>query len=130
MRDGVLGATAVLGLFCLAPNGVMLASETRGTFDPKPLDIHVQVSGFGRVSSADISAVLQSAAFELWRYCLHTQLDGIDVYYRPDHPQTDFQRKASGRIGIGLSARRSSWAEDGVPFSRACCEHGSKHGEH
>ena len=37
-----------LGLCCLAPNGVMLASEQRGTFKPKPLDIHVQVSGFGK----------------------------------------------------------------------------------
>jgi len=68
LRHAVLGAIAVLGLFCVAPNGVMLASEKRSIFDPKPLDIHVQVSGFGRVSSADISAVLKSAAFELWRH--------------------------------------------------------------
>jgi len=89
--------------------------------DPRTAIIHVQVIGFGRVSSADISAVLQSAAFELWRYCPRTQLHGIDVYYRPDHPQTDFQRKASGRIGIGLSARDTHWAQYGFQFAHEFC---------
>jgi hypothetical protein len=98
----------------------MLASE-RGTLDPRPLDIHVQANGFGRVSSADITAVLHSAGFELWRYCLDTQLDGIDVYYRPDHPQTDFKRKADGRIGIGLSARDTHWAQFAFQFAHEFC---------
>jgi hypothetical protein len=120
-RHAVLGATAALGLFYLGSSGITLASEKGGTFDRKPLDIQVQVSGFGRVSTADISAVLQSAAFELWRHCLHTQLTGIDVYYRPDHPQTDFQRKASGRIGIGLSARDTHWAQYGFQFAHEFC---------
>jgi hypothetical protein len=121
LRHALLGVIAALGSFWLAPNGVMLALEQRGTLNPKPLDIHVQVIGFGRVSSADISAVLQSAAFELWRYCPRSQLDGIDVYYRPDHPQTDFQRKASGRIGIGLSARDTHWAQYGFQFAHEFC---------
>jgi hypothetical protein len=64
---------------------------------------------------------LQSAAGQLWRYCPHTQLDGIDVYYRADHPQTDFKRTASGRIGIGLSARDTHWAQYGFQFAHEFC---------
>lgn len=121
LRPAVSGAIAVLGFFYLSSNSVIRASERRGTFGPRPLDIHVEVNGFGRVSSADISAVLQSAAFELWRYCLRTQLDGIDVYYRPDHPQTDFRRRPGGRIGIGLSARDTHWAQYGFQFAHEFC---------
>jgi hypothetical protein len=99
----------------------MLAREEPSTFGQKPLDIRVQANGFGRVSSADIAAVLHSAAFEIWRHCRHTQLDGIDVYYRPDHPQTDFKREASGRIGIGLSARETHWAQYAFQFAHEFC---------
>jgi hypothetical protein len=114
-------AFRVFGLFCLSLSGAMLAAAEPATLDPKPLDIHVQANGFGRVSSADIAAVLESAGFELWRHCRHTQLDGIDVYYRPDHPQTDFTRKASGRIGIGLSARQTHWAQYAFQFAHEFC---------
>jgi len=60
-------------------------------------------------------------AFQLWRYCPHTQLDGIDIYYRADHPQTDFKRTASGRIGIGLSARDTHWAPSSFQFAHEFC---------
>jgi hypothetical protein len=49
LTSRVLRVVAVWGLFCLTPNHAMLAKEERGTFDPKPLDIHVQANGFGRV---------------------------------------------------------------------------------
>ena len=112
---------AVFGLFCLAVPGTTRATEKDATFAPKPLDIHVQANGFGRASPADISAVLRSAAFEIWRHCLHAQLDGIDIYYRADHPQTDFKRTSSGRIGIGLSARDTHWAQYGFQFAHEFC---------
>jgi len=121
MLTSLVLRVTVFGLFCLWPNAVMLASEKRGTFVPKPLDIHVQASGFGRASPDDITAVLQSAAFEIWRYCPHTQLDGIDVYYRADHPQTDFKRMPTGRIGIGLSARDTHWAQYAFQFAHEFC---------
>jgi hypothetical protein len=95
----------------------MLAATEPATSAPKPLDIHVQTSGFGRASPADVTAVLQSTAFEIWRYCPNTQLDGIDVYYRADHPQTDFKRTSSGRIGVGLAARDTHWAQYGFQFA-------------
>jgi hypothetical protein len=103
------------------------------TFVSQPLDIQVQAKGFGTASAGDISAVLQSAAFAIWSHCPHTQIAGIDVYYRPDHPQTDFKRTASGRIGIGLSVRDTHWAQYAFQFAHEFC-HGlanyANHPEH
>jgi hypothetical protein len=121
LTSRVLVAVAVFGLFCRLGNGTTRATDKHATFVPKPLDIHVQTSGFGRASPADVTAVLQSAAFEIWKYCPNTQLDGIDVYYRADHPQTDFKRTASGRIGVGLAARDTHWAQYGFEFAHEFC---------
>ena len=112
---------AVFWLFCLPVNGAVRAIDKRTTFAPKPLDIRVQTNGFGKANPADITAVLQSAALEIWKHCSHTQLDGIDVYYRADHPQTDFKRTPSGRIGIGLSARDTHWAQYAFQFAHEFC---------
>lgn len=87
----------------------------------KPLDIRVQTNGFGTASSADLTALLQSAGFELWRHCAGTQLSGIDVYHRPDYPQTDFKRTPAGRIAIGLAAQDTHWAQYGFQFAHEFC---------
>jgi hypothetical protein len=108
-------AAISFGVFCDAGQ----ATEKRAAL--APLDIRVQPNGFGNANPFDVTAVLQSAAGQLWRYCPHTQLDGIDVYYRADHPQTDFKRTASGRIGIGLSARDTHWAQYGFQFAHEFC---------
>jgi hypothetical protein len=102
-------------------DGETLAAQKGAAFDPKPLDIQVQANGFGKASAADITAVLQSAALELWRFCPHTELGGIEAYYRPAHPQTDFKRMPGGRIGIGLSARDTHWAQYGFQFAHEFC---------
>jgi hypothetical protein len=112
---------AVFWLFCLPVNGAARAIDKRTTFAPKPLDIGVQTNGFGKASPADITGVLESAAYEIWKHCPHTQLDGIDVYYRADYPQTDFKRTSSGRIGIGLSARDTHWAQYAFQFAHEFC---------
>jgi hypothetical protein len=112
---------AGFGLFCLPVTGATQAADRHTTFDPKSLDIHVEANRFGRASPADITAVLQSAAFEIWRHCPHTHLDGIDIYYRADHPQTDLKRTPRGRIGIGLSARDTHWAQYGFQFAHEFC---------
>jgi hypothetical protein len=117
----VLIKAAVFAVFFLAESGVMQAAGIRATFAPKPLDIHVQDNGFGRVSPADITAVLQSAGAELWRHCPRTQLDGIDVYHRSDHPQTDFRRSPSGRIAIGLAGHDTYWAQYSFQFAHEFC---------
>jgi hypothetical protein len=87
----------------------------------KPLDIHVQANAFGWASTADITAVLQSAGSEIWRHCRRTQLDGVDVYHRADHPQTDFKRTPGGRISIGLSSQDTYWAQCSFQFAHEFC---------
>ena len=122
LTSRILSILAVFGLSFVPPRIVAApAAEERGIVGPKSLDIHVQANAFGRASAADIAAVLQSAAFELWKHCPQTQLDGIDVYYRPNHPQTDFKRTANGHIGIGLSARDTHWAQYGFEFAHEFC---------
>jgi hypothetical protein len=81
----------------------------------------VQAGGFGVASTADIKAVLQSAEGELSRYWPRTQLPRIDVYHRPDHPQTDSRRTAGNRIAIGLTARDTHWAQYSFQFAHECC---------
>ncbi len=105
-----------LGAFFLTLNGALQARDHL-----KPIDIHVQANGFATASSADVTALLQSTAFELWRYCARTQLGGIDVYRRPDHPQTDFKRTPSGRIAIGLAAQDTHWAQYSFQFAHEFC---------
>jgi hypothetical protein len=99
----------------------MQAADNHATFVQRPLDIHVQPNGFGKVNPADITAVLQSAASEIWRHCPRTHLDGIDVYHRSDHPQTDFKRTPSGRISIGLASQDTYWAQYSFQFAHEFC---------
>ena len=106
----------VLGAFFFPLSGALQAAN-----NPRQLDIRVQVNGFGAASSQDITVLLRSAAFELWRHCPQTQLGGIDVYYRPDHPQTDLKRTPSGRIAIGLAARDTHWAQYSFQFAHEFC---------
>ena len=44
--------------------------------------IDVQAVGFGSVSPADITAVLKSAAGEIWQYCPEARIPGLGVYSR------------------------------------------------
>jgi hypothetical protein len=106
----------VLSVFYLLANQVLRAEE-----NPNPLDIQVQGPGFGKAAAADITAVLNSAASEIWRYCPRTQLGGIDVYCRTDHPQTDFKRNSRGRISIGLATRETHWAQYSFQFAHEFC---------
>jgi hypothetical protein len=108
-------------MFCLSAGVVTRAADNHLTFVTKPLDIHVQADGFGKASPADITSVLQSGASEIWRHCHRIQLDGIDVYHRADHPQTDFKRTPSGRISIGLSSRDTYWAQYSFQFAHEFC---------
>jgi hypothetical protein len=119
VKSRPLARVVLCGLFSLALGIVARAAEN--PVAPKPLDIDVQAAGFGKVSSADITAVLESAASEIWRYCAHAQLPGIDVYPRSDHPQTNFEREPNGRVAIGLTARNTSWAQYGFQFAHEFC---------
>jgi hypothetical protein len=111
-----LTKTALFFALCFPANAIMRAADS-----PRRLDIQVQATGFGNVSSHDVSALLQSAAGEIWRHCPRTQLSGIDVYHRTDHPQTDFKRTPSGRIAIGLTAENTHWAQFAFQFGHEFC---------
>ena len=117
LRSGVVACA----LFCLLMSGFIQAADNHETVAPRPLDIHVQPNGFGKVNPADITAVLQTAGFEIWRHCRRTQLDGIDVYHRSDHPQTDFNRTPNGRISIGLASQDTYWAQYSFQFAHEFC---------
>ena len=67
-------------LFSCRQNSALQAAN-----DPRPLDIRVQVNGFGAASSKDITVLLQSAAFALWRHCCRTQLGSINVESLASH---------------------------------------------
>ena len=110
---------AAVTVACLSASLALAATKKSGAYPP--LDLWVQDNAFGPASSAEITAVLQSAAGEIYRHCPQTQLDGIDVYYRADHPQTDFKRTKYGRIGIGLSARDAHWAKFSFQFAHEFC---------
>jgi len=100
---------------------LLISGASSPAINPRPLDIRVQRGGFGSASSADITALLQSAASELWRHCPGTQLDGIDVCHRTDHPQTDFKRTPAGRIAIGLATQDTHWAQYSFQFGHEFC---------
>ena len=105
----------------LAAFFVPLDRPLRAAGNPAPLDIRVDAYGFGTASSADLTALLQSAASELWRHCPRTKLAGIDVYHRADYPQTNFTRTPSGRIEIGLAAQDTHWAQYSFQFAHEFC---------
>jgi hypothetical protein len=112
----VMVKLTVLGAFFLPANAALQAAE-----NPKPLDIRVQANGFGTASSEDVMVLLQSAAIEIWRHCPRTQLGGIDIYRRADHPQTDLKRTPGGRIAIGLAAQDTHWAQYSFQFAHEFC---------
>jgi hypothetical protein len=113
-----LERVVLLGLLSLA---LSVAGRAADRAAAKPLEIDVQVAGFGKASGADITAVLKSAVSEIWRYCPHAQLSGIHVYHRGDHPQTNFERQPNGRIAIGLTAKNTYWAQYGFQFAHEFC---------
>jgi hypothetical protein len=111
------------GVLCLSFLGPIAIEAARpAILVPKQiLDIRVQAKAFGSASPADIKVVLSSTASELFCYCPHTQLAGIDVYYRADHPEIDSKRTPAGRIAMALSARDTHWAQYSFQFAHEFC---------
>src|SRR5262245_52764782 len=105
------------GLVCLSHIGIVQAAKKAMPSESQAIDIRVQREGFGRASAADIAAVLESAAGELWQYCPNTQLPGIDVYRRADHPQINFETVSGGRLAIGLATQDTHWAQYSFQFA-------------
>jgi hypothetical protein len=113
--------TLVLGLIYIVITCPLRSAERASVPTPTRLDIRVQANAFGNASPLDIAVVLRSAASELFRHCPHTQLAGIDVYYRSDHPEIDSKRTLGGRIAMALSARDTHWAQYSFQFAHEFC---------
>jgi hypothetical protein len=105
----------------LSAGDTIQAAEKNILAPKQHLDIRVQAKAFGSASTGDIEAVLRSTASELLRYCPHTQLAGIDVYYRPDHPEINSKRTPGGHIAMVLSARGTHWAQYSFQFAHEFC---------
>jgi hypothetical protein len=116
-----LALAALLGFSYLSANGATGDPGNPPLSATPPPDIRVQANAFGKASAADLTMVLRSAASQLFRYCPHTQLDGIDVYYRPEHPEIDLHRTRDKRIAMGLSARDTHWAQYSFQFAHEFC---------
>jgi hypothetical protein len=110
-----------VGLLCLSLVSTVSAIGRSRASEFRPISTRVQAGGFGRASVADITAVLQSAAGELFRYWPPTHLPRIDVYHRTDHPQTASRRADGNRIAIGLTARDNHWAQYSFQFAHEFC---------
>jgi len=109
------------GLLCLPLIATVHAADKSRASEFRSINIRVQAGGFGGASAADITAVLQSSAGELFRYWPRTRLPNIDVYHRADHPQTDSRRAAGNQIAIGLTARDNHWAQYSFQFAHEYC---------
>ena len=112
---------SVLWFSCLCQTGAIQLAKPSNLGPQHRLNIRVQANVFGKVNPADIAVVLRSAGSEIFRYCPHTQLAGIDVYYRSDHPEIDSKRTSGGRIAMALSARNTHWAQYSFQFSHEFC---------
>ncbi|HEY2343715.1 MAG TPA: hypothetical protein VGH90_11815, partial [Chthoniobacteraceae bacterium] len=89
----------------------------------RPLDIQVDLDGFGDVNAADVCAVTLSAAGEIWKYCPNTRFEepGFKIYHRQDVPITDYKHTADGRIAIGLATEGRTWARMAFQFAHEFC---------
>lgn len=79
--------------------------------------------GFGGANSADITAVLRSAAEAVWQHCLNTrwEVPGFYIYHSDASPITGFDHHADGRIQIGLTPQGNLWAQFAYQFSHEFC---------
>jgi hypothetical protein len=116
----VTAITILVGLSSLPWIRSLQAADKATFSEPGSIDIRVRGEGFG-ASPADIKAILESAAGELWRYCPDTRLPGVDVYHRSDHPQTDLKLTDGGRVRIGMTARDNHWAQYSFQFAHEYC---------
>ena len=110
----VFTVVAFLGLVTLGTGARASGSDSS---DQHRLKIRVESGEFGRVATAELALVLQSAGEQVWQQCPDIDLDGIEVYRRSDHSQTDFKRNWNGRIRVGLTARDTYWTQYSFQFA-------------
>jgi hypothetical protein len=84
--------------------------------DQRKLDFLVDAKSFG-AGEADIKAVLQSAAGEIWKYCATTKFEmGFRIYRNEKFPITHFEHE-DGRVKIGLATEKTFWSQYAFQFA-------------
>lgn len=98
------------------PACLVRAEEPSGS--GSSLDFNIS-GDFGTASEADIRAVLNSAASELWKHCPATrwQTRGFFIFPNEGSPITLFEHTADQRVAIGLNCRDRFWAQYAYQFS-------------
>jgi hypothetical protein len=115
----VLVAVTVLGGFCLPGAGASNRQGQRFCSEAARYSC-AKLTGLGEPVPLTSLPCWNQRHFKFGSIA-RTQFDGIDVYYRADHPQTDFKRPPSGRIGIRLSARDTHGAQYAFQFAHEFC---------
>ena len=92
-------------------------------------DITVVPNGWGQATAAEVRMVCVSAAGELWKHCADTRLGPIVLHHRNDHPQTEWERGAGGRIVIGIEAGDRRCAQMAYQFAHEFCHALASHSD-
>ena len=107
--------------FCL----LFCAFVTVKAAEPLPAGrkIDITLASDFKAQTADVKAVLNSAADAIWQYCPHTEwrVPGFEVYHSANFPITVFDHRANGRIAIGLTTQGTYWSQFAFQFSHEFC---------
>ena len=108
--------------FCLLLAGTASSLARAEEKAGRKLDFRI-AKDFSDASSADIEAVVRSAAGELWKRCpnTHWKVSGFSVFFRKEGPITLYEHRPDGWIAIGLNIRGRVWAQVAFQFAHEFC---------
>lgn len=100
----------------------LLCGSARGAEDSRALQFTVK-DEFGSAPTANVAALLKSAADEIWRHCPETKFlgSGFAVYRNAKYPITHYERDKEDRIVIGLNTGDLYWAQYAFQFGHEFC---------
>jgi hypothetical protein len=81
---------------------LILIIDSSKAFYASELKISVQKTDWGNACVEDITSVLYSTGWQIWKYCPNSKIDEIFVKRRSDYPQMDWDRDSNNKIVIGL----------------------------
>jgi hypothetical protein len=109
------------GALCLAAMAAPARAEGDG---PAGTRLSLRIGeDFGNASAADITAVLKSAAGEIWKHCPNTrwEVPGFFIFHSEKNPITLFDHRSDGRIAIGLTTQGPFWSQFAYQFAHEFC---------
>ena len=115
MRCALLAICCGVALSLLAPHSSRAADSDSEKPTSRPV-VHIETAGFD-ASEADIRAVLDSAAQELWRFFPDDKLEPIVVVRGHEGPITLFKRNDRGEIVVRLDTEKTYWSQYAYQFA-------------